>query len=200
MRKVIFLDTETGGTDPYHHSLLSIGCVSCIWDERCLVEIDSFYREIKDSQYVTTNQALKINKLYPDFIEKSTYADIKSNVKKDFEDWVLIHTVDSKNKPIPAGHNILQFDQLFIQSSFSITRSHWQKLFHYIPIDTMVIANFLISSGVLSNTSCGLTGLARLFNIDAGKRAHRHNALDDARIAMKVYNKMLRVISNATLE
>ena len=58
-KKLLFIDTETGGIDCGKHSLLSIGLV--VWDNDQGI-IDSTEILIKNKEYVVTKEAQRINK------------------------------------------------------------------------------------------------------------------------------------------
>lgn len=191
-RTIIFLDTETGGLNPKVNSLLSIGCIAV--DGETLEEIDSFYKEIKYSDYTDKNdkwnvtcKAIEINKLSPEYLEKSKSADSFDNVKKQFREW-LYQYYEPKYKPIPAGHNILQFDKPFLEHQLGLK---WDKCFYHHPIDTMIIADFLLNAGMIKCGSSKLDDLAKYFEVDTGDRSKRHDSLDDARISKEVYVSMI---------
>ena len=57
--RLVFIDTETGGTDPHKHSLLSIGIV--VWDKTLGIIAEKEYF-VKNTRYYVTKEAQKINK------------------------------------------------------------------------------------------------------------------------------------------
>ena len=58
-KRVLFIDTETGGLDPQKHSLLSIGFV--VWDDGDLIDEREFF--VRSDDYLVTPRALDINKI-----------------------------------------------------------------------------------------------------------------------------------------
>ncbi len=57
--KLLFIDTETGGLDPYKHSLLSLAMV--IWEDMEI--IDSQELLINDGILSVTKEALSVNNI-----------------------------------------------------------------------------------------------------------------------------------------
>ena len=66
-QRFVFIDTETGGTDPHKHSLLSVGVV--VWDKMDgIIAQKEFF--VKNARYYVTKEAQKMAKDINDFSSK----------------------------------------------------------------------------------------------------------------------------------
>ena len=64
--RLLFIDTETGGLEPVEHSLFSLGII--VWENGKALFEDEIY--IKDTVYRATAQALAINNINIDYLDK----------------------------------------------------------------------------------------------------------------------------------
>ncbi len=61
MRKILFMDVETGGLDRKKHSLLQLSAIYATVDNGIITEIDNFNTYIKHDTYNITVGALRVN-------------------------------------------------------------------------------------------------------------------------------------------
>lgn len=179
----LFIDTETGGTDPQKHSLLSIGLV--VWDEDkgIIGKVEYF---IKHNKYVVTKKAEKINGF--NIIEhnekslspKAAIFNIRSFITEHF---------GSNSRPVVVGHNI-QFDINFLRYFFKTYGYSFMSLISHRMIDTNSILKFLVISKCLPERVMNLSDSLNYFNI---KVQNRHSALDDCVATALLFDRLIKL-------
>lgn len=180
--RLLFVDTETGGTDPQKHSLLSIGLA--VWDESVGV-IDSCELFLKNENYVITNTAKKINKFDKHLHEqnaqdgKSVIHSIKKLIKKHFPKDTAVTL---------AGHNV-QFDIGFLKKLYSAEGVSFSKSFSHRAIDTYSILRYLFYTGRITDD---ISSSAKAFGYYKIKVSHRHSALGDVLATTELFDKMIK--------
>lgn len=187
-RRLLFIDTETGGVDPTKHSLLSIGVV--VWDlEDGILHSDEFL--IQSEEYAVTKTAQKINhfdRVNHDKAAVTKLAAVKAFRKiKDsyFEDY---------GKILLAGHNT-HFDVQFIQKMFRDCNRSYEKMFSHRIVDTYSIIRYLEDSNIIPQTINSSSSAFRFFGISVDGR---HSAIGDARATAELYSKLLCAIPTQT--
>jgi len=132
---IVVFDLETGSASPSNCEVLELAAVAM--DPRSLEikESDLFHCYLKPTSWDNVQQeALAVNKLDKEFIEKNG-VELKLGWN-DFVKWVKKY--DEKNqfwsRPIPAGHNIINFDLPIIErlaTTFGqVDKDGRQTLFH----------------------------------------------------------------------
>jgi DNA polymerase-3 subunit epsilon len=181
--ELLFLDTETGGLNPYQHSLLQVGVVAYKGGEI----VDSLSFEVKHDQYYVTEQAMKINGLDLTEIDKT-------GMRKD-QAVVKLNEFISKNflkQPNLAGHNP-SIDKYMVRNQlYESNNLNMDQFISHRMIDTMSIIWALHHAGELPIEACSSTGAFEYFGITVEKR---HNALDDIIATVKLYECLLKEIS-----
>ncbi len=181
--KLLVVDTETGGFDPHHHSILSIGLV--ISDKHEIV--DALEINIKEPHIVADDKSLAVNKI-----------DIEKHIKDAFTPSETIEKInkfidnhnsiirDDRGRAVIAGHNIF-FDIDFMRRLYRLGNSDYRKYFSYRNLDTSTILRFFYITGKLPVEHASLNSATDYFNIDIKKR---HNALSDAIGTAKLLQKL----------
>lgn len=184
-KRYVFIDTETGGTIPGKHSLLSIGIV--IWEKDCgIIDKKEFY--IKHSSYVITKEAQKINKFDRKIHE--TIADTPKVIIENLINFISQYFPNDIFFPL-AGHNI-QFDINFLKEFFSENNRSFYQYFSHRAIDTYSIYKALVLSNKINNNLNSSHDAFAYFNISV---ANRHNALEDCLATVELFEKMLKLIT-----
>ena len=184
METIIFVDTETGGTNPDKHSLLSVGLVA--WDRTNGI-IDKREVFLKSDTYSFTQKAVEINKF--DRAEHDAIAvphDYAVNMIRDF---CVKNTGANKDIQI-AGHNI-QFDVAFLKKLFKEQNRSFSSLFSHRMIDTFSILKYLNDAGKISINPLSSANAFKLFDIKVKKR---HSALGDAVATAHLYEALIKLI------
>lgn len=175
MRYVV-IDTETGGTNSWRDSLLTIGVV--------LVDDDKVQGEkyilVADRPYRCSREALEVNGI--DLAEHDKLALPPQEALKELSEFIEPYRVHD-GKLIPVGHN-LYFDMGFM---FRLGRiggyEHFvQDYFSPVRVCTLQACNLARALQLISLESCKLTTVTG----ELGIEHVAHNALGDARATAKL--------------
>ena len=180
--KIIFIDTETGGLHPSHHSLLSIGLVE--WEKGELMQTKEIL--VDDGELKATDEALAINKI-----------DLKSHRESAISPKEAIQQIlsfigwnpDLPEKTTLAGHNV-GFDIKFTRHMFESQQYNFDDYFSHRSIDTSSILHYLYLSGKLSSKIVGSSEAFDHFDIEV---LGRHTALGDAIATARLFNKLIEL-------
>ena len=186
---VLFLDTETGGTDEQLHDLLTLGMV--LVDEKDFSRHGEFYGHLELESYRVTPSAMKINKI--------NLAEISEEGKGYSKDEMInaIYKFLSKyikKSPITViGHNI-DFDLRFLRKLFKDCDRAYEfyDVFSYRKIDTSTLLQ-TVSILKPQYKISSLSDAIKFFNVSFDEDK-RHNALEDAKGTIQVYENLLRMI------
>lgn len=184
MDTVIFIDTETGGTDPQKHSLLSVGLVAWTKDQGI---IDSCEILLKSEKYKCTKEAIKINKFKIEHHE--SIAVSHKDAITAIRNFCVKNTGKTKEIQI-AGHNI-QFDVAFLKLLFAEQNRNFSRLFSHRMIDTFSILKFLVDSEKIALDPISSANAFKVFKINVEQR---HSALGDAVATAKLYEALMQLI------
>lgn len=186
MKKLLVIDTETGGLDPDKNSLLSLGAV--VYHDGAIV--DEFYSLVHEPEFLAEESALKVNNLTREQVERD--GESPAQVVAALENMLLRH--DMRSRVTLVAHNA-PFDLPFLKRLYRLACKDWAKRFSYRALCTQNGALMLDLSGriVLPGGSASLDNLCKLWQIDLN-RSGGHNALDDARAAAMVLKKIVEVI------
>lgn len=180
-KRLLFIDTETGGLDPKKHSLLSIGVV--VWDAfEGELFADEYY--IRSEKYNVTKTAARLN-----HFDESSQQESAFDPGCIVEKLIVIKEQYFREYPsIPlAGHNVA-FDIQFLKMMFSSCGRSFEKLFSHRSVDTYSIIKFLSDCEFLPDEINSSAKAFKYFSIPVNGR---HTALGDARATMKLYSKLI---------
>lgn len=182
--RFVFVDTETGGTNPQKHSLLSIGIV--VWDkEQSIISQKEFF--VKSKKYVITREAQGINKF--NLINHNEIAQDPKIVINDLIAYLKDFFPENTGFPL-AGHNI-QFDINFLKEFFKQNGRAFNSYFSHRSIDTYSIIKVLSLSGIINKSLNSSTDAFNYFNIKVKKR---HSALYDCIATVELFEKMIALL------
>lgn len=184
---LLFIDTETGGTDPRRHTLLQVAAVA-YKDGKILGQLQ-FNNRV--THYTTTEEAMKINGLdlqdvYNTGVTPSDGVQMLNNfIKRHFGD----------EKPILAGHNV-SFDKYFIQYQlYENNGLNINDFISYRMLDTMSLLWGLHFAGKVPKEACSSSGAFKYFGIEV---EGRHTALGDCLATVKLFEKLIGLIKGNT--
>ena len=188
MKRLVIIDTETGGLDSNEHSILSLGAV--VWTDGVLSE--PFHMYIREENMVTTPEAMKVNGI--------TEADLShamspSFVVTHFEDW--LRSVGVYGKQTLGGHNIAAFDMGFVRRLYRLA-GRKKMPFDYHVLDTMSFAIGLRFAGRLQVANVKLDTLCENFAIKIREPGTRHNAAEDAIATAKLFTRLVDMMTMPT--
>jgi len=181
--KILFIDTETGGTDPASHSLLSLALV--IWKElevRASIEI-----LVDDGVFNVTERALEINGI--NLSEHKKKAVSSALALQQFDEFLDIH-FSRDEKIILGGHNI-NFDVNFLNAFLTRNGYSFQQRFSHRFVDTSSILFYLYLTGKIKRK---LTASQDAFDYFGITVAGRHTALGDAFATAQLFSKLVSIL------
>jgi DNA polymerase III alpha subunit (gram-positive type) len=184
-----WFDTETSGTNPKIHSVLT--AYFAIYDESLnfVDEIELFLKP-DSGEVIAEEQALKVNGINLEEHLKNPRTVTYSVGKEMILDFFSKHKSKGRNRLRPSGHNI-EFDKGFIMSQI-MTEEEWSKYIHHNSIDTLRIVTFLQDIGMVPNDVGRLTDLVEHFGIT---KRDAHDAREDVKMNIEVYKKMKEMLT-----
>lgn len=186
---VLFLDTETGGTDEQLHDLLTVGMV--LVNEKDFSRHGEFYGHLELESYKVTPTAIRINKINLAEIDREGVGYSKEEMINAIYKFL---SICKESLPITViGHNV-DFDLRFLRKLFKDCDrdNEFYDIFSYRKIDTSTLLQTVNILKPEYNIS-SLSDAIRFFNIkfDTYKR---HNALEDVKGTIQVYENLLKII------
>lgn len=181
--RLLFIDTETGGLDPYKYSLLTLGMV--VWEDMKIVDTEELF--INDGKLAVTNESLSINKI--DIKEHRKIAISPKEAIKKINTF-LEHNFHQYNKITLAGHNI-NFDVNFLRFFLSQNNENFNKYFSHRFIDTSSILYYLYLAGYIKERAISSSEAFDLFRISV---EGRHTALGDAIATAQLFSHLLALV------
>ena len=179
----IVFDCETTGLDPKVNNLLTT-CFIVL--DNNLIELDRLNLSVKHKKYTVNPKAMEINKIDLKLHNESSMSIDKSKLK-------LITFLKKWPRCIACGHNV-NFDIQFIQTI--LTKDEYCYYFHYTPIDTIIIAQFLkLCNKIPVNQPCSLVSLSNYFGQKQEKDLE-HSAEYDTEMTVKLLKNFLELINS----
>ena len=181
MSKIICIDTETGGLNPYDSALCSVTLK--VVGEDLIKTI--YVKPTKSREY--NPDALRVNGLTIEFL--------KENGVTEHEAADLIEEFVKYNggfKPVFLAHNIV-FDAQFVNILFMRTKKRlFMDMMHYHPMDTMIMMKGLKETGVIDIKSVSLSNSYKYF---FGEQfADAHTSEGDVLATEKLYLKIKELL------
>lgn len=168
----VFVDTETSGLDPRHHSILSV----CLGNK----DIGYFtFHMSPDPDMIIDPKAMEVNNIDLD----GFWIDQTDEFIEHLE-----YLLERYGQLEPVGHNYM-FDIGFIQQVTG--RRGYEKFFSRRYLDTMIIAKFLSEVGMVKSESYSLAHLCESFEIE---NEGAHTAEGDAKATEWLYNHLLELM------
>jgi DNA polymerase III epsilon subunit-like protein len=185
--KLLVLDTETSGTDPQVHSLLTIGAL--VWDDGTFG--DEIELRVVEREMVIDAEAMAINRINIDLhrrggIEPRLAAtELSSFVRRHFF---------GPHGPDPAvlcGHNIA-FDIGFLKRLFNLAEIRYDLYFSHRALDTASVLRFLALARRIPPDLVSSSKAFAHFGIQFSHDT-RHTALGDARATAELLNRLIEL-------
>lgn len=180
---ILFLDTETGGLNPWVNSLLQVGAVAYINDE--VTDLLKF--NIKLDTYNVTDRAMEINGL--------KFRDLRATGLTPAEGVETLNKFITKNfgdeKPILAGHNPSIDKYMLLVQLYEANNLSMDDFINHRMIDTMSLVWFCYDLGLLPKEACSGAGAFRHFGIYPELL---HDALSDAADTVLLYKNLLALV------
>ncbi len=177
----IFLDTETGGLDPYKDNLLSVGLVSGDGEDTM-----EFYVKESDN-IVNGDEAKSVNNIDIELVKKIGVSP-KEAISKIHSFIEICKSKNNDKNPIFVGHNIA-FDLAFVRKLYSLA-GYNQPRFSHRTIDTHSLIYFQVLQNKLPASSASSGEAFKLFEVHVDK-TKRHTALGDAVATRELFFKLV---------
>jgi len=177
MTKILCIDTETGGLNPFKSGLCSV-TIKVVGEDI----IKTVY--IKPTKNRTYDQkAMDINGLTFEYLSNNGVTEIDAATQ--IESFIKKH---GGFRPVFLAHNIL-FDAQFLNVLFYRTKHKmFTSLMHYHPIDTMILMKGLKDSGKININSINLSNSYKYFYGEKFQNAHTSEG--DVLATEKLYLKI----------
>jgi DNA polymerase III epsilon subunit-like protein len=183
----IVLDCETGGVNPFKHSVLTIGMLAVKYDPKIerLAVVDELHLKVKneDNCYFVTDRALEINgiNLY-DIHDNGTNEEDSADMIADF-----VEKNFGEVKPIVIGHNV-GMDKYFVYKLLIEAKLNWDDVFSHRTIDTMSILWSMYFNGEIPKEACSSKGAFEFFCINNEKP---HDAISDCYATLELFDMLV---------
>jgi DNA polymerase III subunit epsilon len=177
-RKLLVIDTETGGLDPAEHAIMSLAAV--VYHDGHIDESVAWL--IEDPTGVKTVNATNLNGL-------DGCGDSPWKVVTELKQLLLRH--DMRGKVTLAGHN-LPFDVGFLQRLYRLADADYDKQFNYGGLCTKTAALLLEQAGRLKIDNSSLVTVCEALGITVDAS---HDALADALNTAQVLRRLIERIA-----
>lgn len=177
--KLLFVDFETGGLDPWKNSPLSLGYI--VYDSKKDEVLDKGHIYIEQREYRVTADALRINGL-----------DLLKVTQLGIPEFVLITRLEKlykqHGKLILTGWNV-KFDYDFMRAMFlrNSSRPLFERIFYYKPLD--ICSMYFLVRGEMKRLDDAAKDLGIEFS-----EVELHSADVDVELTLKVYQKLKELI------
>ena len=190
--KTIWFDTETTGLDPAVNEITQFAAIIVVDG---VVKEEANIRMQPSNWDAITPEALAITGVDVEELKtfqkpQHAFLEIQQLVDKHVDKF------NKHDKYFPAGHNV-SFDIGFVQAFFKRwgddygfgSYQNWQSL------DTRVLANFMIYSGLIKPDNTKLETLCEYFGIDI----QAHDAMADIRATRTLASTMMEALMSASV-
>jgi DNA polymerase III subunit epsilon len=185
---LLVVDTETGGTDPSRHSLLSVAAV--VWvNGRIRDQIELFVHE---EPIVADREALGINRLDPVWLRENGLAP--RDVTQELERFIG-RNYPSGEKAVLAGHNVA-FDVGFLKRLYGLACCDFSARFSHRTFDTATVLRYLKLGGLIQLAESNSEAAFRNFHVEPPSDK-RHSALGDALATAQLITRLIEFLRNA---
>ena len=179
---VITLDTETGGLNPFHHSILSIGLISGDGQHS-----DEFF--VREKDIVTDPRAMAVNRI--------DLNDVHTQGLSPAEACDRLEAFGAKVCPeggVIAGHNIA-FDIAFLRRLYNLAGRSIPGLFCHRTLDTHTLLWALGMAGKIPSHIRSSDAAFQYFDIEPSEEL-RHTALGDAVATRKLLGCLMSLMDS----
>lgn len=181
-RKMLVIDTETGGLDPSVHAILSLAAV--VYDNGSIA--DTIHMFIDDTEGLRDPEAMAKNKI--DLTSVPLLSPVSAVLA--LENFLLRN--DMRSKVVLVGHN-LPFDVGFVKRLYRLAGKNYDTVFAHGGLCTKTGAIMLMEAGRINSTSSSLIHAGPAVGVPVEEK---HDALYDAVATAKVLRRMLDLIRN----
>lgn len=188
----LWSDCETGGKKKEKHPLLQ--AYFAVYNDKMefVDELELFLKpdEGDHTTVCVEQEALDVTGINIEEHFKSPNTITYTEGRKLLLDFLTKHKIPNKRKHFRlSGHNVA-FDLGFI-NTYLLDEDEWEKLVHYLLIDTLRICTFLQDCGLIAGDIGNLGSLVEYFGIP---KDQAHNARGDIKMNVGVYKALLQMM------
>jgi DNA polymerase-3 subunit epsilon len=187
MTRLLIIDTETGGTNPFLHSILSLAGV--VWEEGTVKGVFEILIN-EGSHLVVDTEAMEINRI--DLKDVRERGVSPAAAVAAFKEFLWCHFEPDERKVSVAGHNV-GFDVGFLKRLYTEAGEDYDAVFSHRLLDTASVIAFLSLTDKISLTGAGSTAAFEYFGILVHAR-DRHTASGDALATARLLSKLVDLV------
>lgn len=181
-KKILVIDTETGGLNAETHSILTLGAV--VWNDSFIE--DKLEITIAEPEIIADAKALEVNGLTVEEVQAKGVSPLQAVMTLQN----FLQKNNMRGKVTLGGHNV-SFDIPFMRRLYRLAGTDFDKQFSYRYLDTMQIAFLFNFAGKFNLTSVSLDSLTKYYGCSPDRVDGKHGALGDAEATAKCLTKML---------
>lgn len=190
MKKLLVVDTETGGLDPEAHSILSVAAL--VFADGQVV--DEYYALVNEGEVVITEKAaLAVSGLTVERVRSEGVSPLQAVNSIN----AMIAKHGMRGRVTIAAHNA-PFDVAFLRRLWRLAGKDFDARFSYRALCTVTGALLLDFANRISlpGGSASLDNLVKYFGVKLDREGG-HNALNDAHAAAEVLKHELRLMGSS---
>jgi len=193
-RKIVWIDTETGGLDPMKHQLIQVAAIATTFDT--LEEVDRMEVKLKLELDRTTEEALKLNSFDERAWEVEAIASHQA--RRKFTEFLVKHATTKKMSKAGRPYYIAEIGGQNVAFDIGFVRAWYGQEFlpadawHGSGHDTMYMARTLALVKGFTYENLKLETLCKHFGVIAPS----HDAMDDIAATVALAREMVRIFRN----
>lgn len=194
-RKILVIDTETGGLDPEVNAICSLAAV--VLHEGS--PDGAMHVLINDVEGELEPAALGINGYSRETLQ--TYGVSPAAAVEALEQFLLFHDMRLPRKVILAGQNT-KFDIGFLQRLYLLAgREDYGQTFSRRYLDLMAAGELLYQAGRidLQDGSASLDSICKAVGVPLRREGGVHNALEDAEATARALSRTIQMIKHTNI-
>ena len=185
MTKLLVIDTETTGTNPFLHSMLSFAAV--VWTdgeigETVEVLIADYGNTVLDPEAMAINGIDIGRHRQSGLTAEYAVATINGFISRNFD-------LDNEQQVSVAGHNV-GFDIAFVKQLYNAVGANYDSLYSHRVLDTASVVTFLSLAGKLPLRGASSSSVFAYFGIGVPVGL-RHTARGDAIATAQLLTRLL---------
>lgn len=181
-KKILVIDTETGGLNAEVNSILTLGAV--VWNDGFIE--DKIEITIAEPEIFADPKALEVNGLTIEEVQAKGVSPLQAVLTLQN----FLQKNNMRGKVTLGGHNV-SFDIPFMKRLYRLGGVDFDKQFSFRYLDTMQIAFLFNFAGKFNLTSVSLDSVTKYYGCSPERVDGKHGALGDAEATARCLTKML---------
>lgn len=191
MTRLLVIDTETGGTNPFVHSILSLAAV--VWEDGEVRDVLELLVDEGD-ELTVDDEAMQINKIDLNVIHREGWPPTEAVARLEkFLDAHFRSLSVVPSKVHVVGHNV-GFDVAFMKRLYTHAGADYDATFSHRVLDTASVIAFLSLADKLPLRGAGSSAAFEYFKILVPEGS-RHTAGGDAVATALLLTRLLELVN-----